>query len=78
MGELEVSFDRQIDEIGCTQDNSKSRSLYDEPLYANDNIETLFPLHANQRNKEIEAYSYVFESCDEPYVSYMHDINSEE
>lgn len=52
-------------------------SLYDEPLRENDNIATLLPLHANQRNKEIEAYNYIFERCDEPCVSYTHDINFE-
>lgn len=34
--------------------------------------------HTNQRNKEIEAYDYILERCEEPCVSYTHDINFEE
>lgn len=43
VGDLEVSFDKQVDEVGCTQGNSRLESLYDET-----------------------------------YISYAHDMNSEE
>ena len=31
VGDLEVSFDKHVDEAGCTQSNSMLKSLYDEP-----------------------------------------------
>ena len=76
VGDLEVSYDKHVNEASCTQSNSMLESLYNEPLCTNDNMATLLPLHVNHRNKGMEAYD--FEKCDEPYVSYTHDINLEE
>ena len=50
------------------------KSLYDECLHKNNDIAAALPLHSNQRNREIETYDYILERCDEPYVSYTHDM----
>ena len=48
VGDLEVSLDKHVDEVGSTRSKSMLKSLYDESLHKNDEIAAALLLHSRR------------------------------